>query len=83
MRLGAGRTPDLRYRGSEGQGAIRRDPETPVHTGKDRIEIDGQRIAASEKIKRELDWRPQFTDLEGIVRSAWEWRRAHPNGYAS
>jgi 23S rRNA pseudouridine2605 synthase len=31
-------------------GAIRRDPETPVHTGKDRIEIDGQRIAASEKI---------------------------------
>jgi 23S rRNA pseudouridine2605 synthase len=31
-------------------GAIRRDPETPVHTGKDRIEIDGQRIATSEKI---------------------------------
>jgi 23S rRNA pseudouridine2605 synthase len=31
-------------------GAIRRDPETPVHPGKDRIEIDGQRIAASEKI---------------------------------
>jgi 23S rRNA pseudouridine2605 synthase len=31
-------------------GAIRRDPETPVHPGKDRIEIDGQRIAASEEI---------------------------------
>jgi 23S rRNA pseudouridine2605 synthase len=31
-------------------GAIRRDPETPVHPGKDRIEIDGQRIAASQKI---------------------------------
>jgi len=31
-------------------GAIRRDPETPVHPSKDRIEIDGQRIAASEKI---------------------------------
>jgi len=31
-------------------GAIRRDPETPVHPGKDRIEIAGQRIAASEKI---------------------------------
>ena len=29
---------------------MRRDPETPVHPGKDRIEIDGQRIAASEKI---------------------------------
>ena len=43
----------------------------------------GVLVASSEKIKRELDWRPQFTDLEGIVRSAWEWRRAHPNGYAS
>jgi len=31
-------------------GAVRRDPETPVHPSKDRIEIDGQRIAASEKI---------------------------------
>jgi 23S rRNA pseudouridine2605 synthase len=31
-------------------GAIRRDPETPVHLGKDRIEIDGQRITASERI---------------------------------
>jgi 23S rRNA pseudouridine2605 synthase len=31
-------------------GAIRCDPETPVHPGKDRIEIDGQRIAASERI---------------------------------
>jgi 23S rRNA pseudouridine2605 synthase len=31
-------------------GALRRDPETPVHPGKDRIEIDGQRVAASERI---------------------------------
>ena len=30
-------------------GAIRRDAETPVRLGKDRIEVDGQRIAASEK----------------------------------
>ena len=43
----------------------------------------GVLVASSEKIKHELGWRPQFTDLEGIVRSAWEWRRAHPNGYAS
>jgi 23S rRNA pseudouridine2605 synthase len=31
-------------------GAIRCDPETPVRFAKDRIEIDGQRIAASKKI---------------------------------
>jgi 23S rRNA pseudouridine2605 synthase len=31
-------------------GGVRRDPETPVHLGKDRIEVDGQRVAASTKI---------------------------------
>jgi UDP-glucose 4-epimerase len=40
-------------------------------------------VASSDKIKRELRWRPQFTGLESIVSSAWEWRRAHPEGYAS
>jgi 23S rRNA pseudouridine2605 synthase len=31
-------------------GALRRDPEAPVHIGKDRIEIDGKQLADSEKI---------------------------------
>lgn len=31
-------------------GTVRRDPETPVHLGKDRIEIDGQPVARSSKI---------------------------------
>src|SRR6267378_5725339 len=31
-------------------GAVRRDPETPVHIEKDRIEIDGQPLANSSKI---------------------------------
>jgi 23S rRNA pseudouridine2605 synthase len=31
-------------------GALRRDPETPVHLGKDRIEVDGQAVEASSKI---------------------------------
>lgn len=31
-------------------GAVRRDPETPVHIGKDRIEVDGKPVAASSKI---------------------------------
>ncbi|HKF24620.1 MAG TPA: UDP-glucose 4-epimerase GalE [Candidatus Acidoferrum sp.] len=39
-------------------------------------------VASSEKIKRELGWQPRYADLESIVRSAWEWRRAHPQGYA-
>lgn len=31
-------------------GAIRHDPETPVHLGKDRIEVDGRAVAASLKV---------------------------------
>lgn len=40
-------------------------------------------VASSEKIKRELGWKPEYTDLESIVRSAWNWRNARPTGYAS
>ena len=39
-------------------------------------------VAASDSIKRDLHWQPQFPELESIVRSAWEWRRKHPEGYA-
>ena len=38
-------------------------------------------VAGSESIKRDLQWRPQYPALEAIVRSAWEWRRKHPDGY--
>jgi UDP-glucose 4-epimerase len=40
-------------------------------------------VASPEKIKRELGWKPEYTDLESIVRSAWNWRKAHPSGYPS
>lgn len=39
-------------------------------------------VASSEKIRKELNWAPRYSDLEAIVRSAWDWRRAHPQGYA-
>jgi UDP-glucose 4-epimerase len=38
-------------------------------------------IASSEKIKRELGWRPEYQDLRVIIDSAWRWMQAHPNGY--
>jgi UDP-glucose 4-epimerase len=38
-------------------------------------------IAGSDKIKRELGWKPQFEDIEKIVESAWAWHVANPNGY--
>ena len=38
-------------------------------------------IASSDKIKRELGWRPQFENLEAIIASAWKWHQKFPNGY--
>jgi UDP-glucose 4-epimerase len=38
-------------------------------------------VASSQKIRSELGWVPQHPDLDAIVSSAWEWRRAHPDGY--
>jgi UDP-glucose 4-epimerase len=38
-------------------------------------------IAASEKIQRELGWRPQFQNLEAIIESAWQWHQKFPSGY--
>jgi UDP-glucose 4-epimerase len=38
-------------------------------------------VAASDKIRAELGWRPRFTDLEPIIESAWLWHKGHPHGY--
>ena len=38
-------------------------------------------VASSEKIQKELGWRPKLPDLEEIIASAWRWFRKHPNGY--
>jgi UDP-glucose 4-epimerase len=32
-------------------------------------------IASSEKIEKELGWKPRHTTLDTIVRSAWDWHR--------
>jgi UDP-glucose 4-epimerase len=37
-------------------------------------------VVASEKIQREFRWKPQYSDLESIVGSAWEWHQTHPPG---
>jgi 23S rRNA pseudouridine2605 synthase len=47
-------------------GTLRRDPETPVHLGRDRIEIDGQPVARSSKIYLALN-KPR-----GVVTTAAE-----------
>ena len=38
-------------------------------------------FAASDRLQRELGWKPRFPSLETIVRHAWQWHEAHPAGY--
>ncbi len=38
--------------------------------------------ADASKIKRELGWSAQRTDVRSMIESAWRWFQAHPNGYA-
>ena len=38
-------------------------------------------IAASEKIQRELGWRPEFQRIDAIIESAWKWHQKFPDGY--
>lgn len=38
-------------------------------------------IAASERIQRELGWRPKFQSIDAIIESAWSWHQKFPNGY--
>lgn len=39
-------------------------------------------VAASGKAEKILDWRPRHTSVEDIIRTAWNWHRSHPNGFA-
>jgi len=39
-------------------------------------------VAGSRRAKERLEWRPEYADLHEIVRTAWEWHRNHPGGYA-
>ncbi|PYR74152.1 MAG: UDP-glucose 4-epimerase GalE [Acidobacteria bacterium] len=42
----------------------------------------GVLFASSDRIKRELGWRPRYERIDTIVETAWRWRAAHPAGYA-
>jgi UDP-glucose 4-epimerase len=38
-------------------------------------------VASNERALAVLGWRPLRATLEEMIGSAWEWRRAHPDGY--
>lgn len=40
-------------------------------------------VAEAQKIRRELGWKPKYTEIDAIVQSAWNWHKSHPRGYKS
>ncbi|WP_137596952.1 UDP-glucose 4-epimerase GalE [Paucilactobacillus kaifaensis] len=38
-------------------------------------------VAASDKARNILGWKPQFDDVHDIIKTAWQWHSTHPNGY--
>ncbi len=59
-------------------------------TGREIPAVDGPRragdppvlLASSGRIRSELGWKPVSSDLDAILTTAWNWHRAHPDGYA-
>ena len=39
-------------------------------------------VASADKIKKELDWKPNYSSLRDIISTAWEWHKYHPSGYS-
>jgi UDP-glucose-4-epimerase GalE len=55
----------------------------PYHLAPRRDGDPAALYASSDRIKRELGWRPQLEDIDVIVETAFRWRQTHPHGYAA
>jgi UDP-glucose 4-epimerase len=55
--------------------------KVPIKEGPRRAGDPPVLVAASDKIQKELGWKPRFTDIKAIVETAWNWHKAHPKGY--
>jgi UDP-glucose 4-epimerase len=55
--------------------------ELPIRVGQRRPGDPAVLVASPQKLCRELKWKPRYSGLPAIVRSAWAWRLRHPDGY--
>ena len=53
----------------------------PVKEGPRRHGDPPTLVACSDKVQRELGWKPRYTELRPIIETAWNWHRKHPRGY--
>jgi UDP-glucose-4-epimerase GalE len=55
--------------------------KVPVKEGPRRSGDPPVLVASSDRIQKELGWKPRYTDIQAIVETAWNWHRTHPKGY--
>ena len=55
--------------------------EIPTVYGVRRDGDPAKLFANSEKVQNELGWKPQWTDVDAVIASAWRWHTEHPDGY--
>lgn len=53
----------------------------PAQIGPRRAGDPSMLIAASEKAKQVLGWKPTRTSINKIIKDAWSWHRTNPDGY--
>ncbi|WP_160121921.1 UDP-glucose 4-epimerase GalE [Rhodovarius lipocyclicus] len=57
--------------------------EVPHSLGERREGDPPALVAGSERLRAETGWTPRLDKLDDIVRTAWAWHLANPDGYAS
>ena len=55
--------------------------EIPAKIAPRRAGDPSRLVASSAKAQAILGWKPKFTDVKEIIKTAWEWHVSHPNGY--
>jgi UDP-glucose 4-epimerase len=53
----------------------------PYKIGERRLGDPAILVASADKIKSELGWKPDYSSLQDIISTAWEWHRRNPFGY--
>lgn len=53
----------------------------PAQVGPRRAGDPAVLVASSEGIIEKLGWKPEYPDLETIIRTAWDWHQRYPLGY--
>ncbi|MGI8316689.1 UDP-glucose 4-epimerase GalE [Halobacillus mangrovi] len=53
----------------------------PAEVAPRRAGDPAQLVASSERAINELGWKPNYADLDTMIKTAWDWFQNHPDGY--